>query len=54
MSVPCPHTPFQYTDPENTSWTWGKSVESTPEGKAWADGEKEGWQVIDTAKEDRV
>ncbi|CAL1704538.1 unnamed protein product [Somion occarium] len=43
---------FQYTQPPNPSFKFGQKVDATPEGKAWADGEKEGWKVIETDKED--
>lgn len=43
---------YKLTETPNPSWTWGDRVETTAEGKAWADGEKEGWKVVDGAEED--
>lgn len=42
----------QYFKPPNPTWGWGQKVNTTPEGKAWVEGEKEGWTVVDTATED--
>lgn len=43
---------FKYTLPPNPSFHYGQSVDSTPQGKEWVEGEKDGWKVIDTSKED--
>ncbi|PPQ88533.1 hypothetical protein CVT25_009913 [Psilocybe cyanescens] len=42
---------FKYTSSPVPTWRYGQSIESTPEGKAWAEGEKAGWTVIDPTKE---
>ncbi len=44
--------PFEYTLPPNPQFQFGQAVDSTPQGKKWVEGEKEGWKVIDTATED--
>lgn len=41
-----------YGDSPNTAWTYATKVDATPEGKAWVEGEKAGWTVVDTAEED--
>lgn len=43
---------YKLTENPNPSWTWGDRIEKTAEGRAWADGEKEGWKVVDGAEED--
>ncbi|KAF8167425.1 hypothetical protein B0H34DRAFT_16438 [Crassisporium funariophilum] len=43
---------FKYTASPNPGWTYGQGVESTPEGRAWAEGEKAGWKTIDTSTAD--
>ncbi|KDR69442.1 hypothetical protein GALMADRAFT_145487 [Galerina marginata CBS 339.88] len=43
---------FKYTAAPNPGWTYGQSIDATPEGRAWADGEKEGWTVVDGSTED--
>ncbi|KAI0073583.1 hypothetical protein K474DRAFT_1627341 [Panus rudis PR-1116 ss-1] len=40
---------FEYTNSPNPGFTYGQKVDSTPEGKAWVEGEKDGWTDIDTA-----
>jgi len=45
-------TGFKYTMSPNPRWTYGQGIEATPEGRAWAEGEKAGWKVIDASKED--
>lgn len=42
---------FRHTQSPNPTWTYGQKVEATDLGKEWIAGEKEGWKVIDTAKE---
>ncbi|PSR74019.1 hypothetical protein PHLCEN_2v10203 [Hermanssonia centrifuga] len=41
-----------YTEKPHPGWVLGQRTESTPDGKEWVEGEKEGWKVIDTSKED--
>ncbi|KZT00190.1 uncharacterized protein LAESUDRAFT_666698 [Laetiporus sulphureus 93-53] len=43
---------FQLTQSPNPQWHYGQKVADTPEGRAWMEGEKAGWKVVDTAKED--
>ncbi|KAI0946642.1 hypothetical protein AcW1_010056 [Taiwanofungus camphoratus] len=43
---------FRQTQSPNRQWAYGQKVEDTPEGKAWMAGEKDGWKVVDTSKED--
>lgn len=43
---------FRQTQSPNPQWAYGQKVEDTPEGKAWMAGEKDGWKVVDTSKED--
>jgi hypothetical protein len=42
---------FKYTEPPNTQWKYGESVDTTDTGKEWLEGEKEGWRHVDTATE---
>lgn len=42
----------QYFERPNPQFTYGTPVDATPQGKAWVEGEKEGWTVVDTATED--
>jgi hypothetical protein len=42
---------FEYTQPPNPGWKYGQPVGTTPEGKAWVEGEKAGWKVVDASKE---
>ncbi|KAF4616533.1 hypothetical protein D9613_008712 [Agrocybe pediades] len=55
MSAPTELEPFQpsqgfkSTASPNPNWTYGEGIESTPEGRAWMEGEKEGWKVVDTS-----
>ncbi|KIJ59417.1 hypothetical protein HYDPIDRAFT_140660 [Hydnomerulius pinastri MD-312] len=44
----------KFTESPNMTWTYGQKVESTPAGRAWMEGEKEGWKSINTAEEDRM
>lgn len=44
---------FRYTASPNPDWTYGQRIESTEQGKEWAEGEKQGWTVIDTSKADK-
>ena len=41
----------QYVEPPNPSWTFGQKVEATPEGRAFMEGEKQGWTSIDPAEQ---
>ena len=54
--APLPAFPAEYSaqffGPPHPEWTYGTKVDATPDGKAWADGEKEGWTVIDATTED--
>ncbi|KAH9477469.1 hypothetical protein JR316_0009685 [Psilocybe cubensis] len=43
---------FKVCTSPNPEWTYGQRVEETPEGKAWVEGEKAGWTVVDTSKEE--
>ncbi|KAF9484822.1 hypothetical protein BDN70DRAFT_872072 [Pholiota conissans] len=47
-----PTTEFTFTESPNPGWKHGQSVETTPEGQAWMEGEKAGWTVLDTSKEE--
>lgn len=42
---------FKYTESPNPQWKYGESIETTTAGKAWAEGEKEGWKHVDPAVE---
>ncbi|EGO04207.1 hypothetical protein SERLA73DRAFT_82279 [Serpula lacrymans var. lacrymans S7.3] len=44
----------QYTESPNASWSFGQKVDTTAAGKEWLEGEKEGWKIIDTEKEDHI
>ncbi|PPQ65121.1 hypothetical protein CVT24_003012 [Panaeolus cyanescens] len=44
---------YKLTTSPNPTWKFGQPVESSPEGQAWLEGEKAGWTVIDTQKDDR-
>lgn len=43
---------LKFTQTPNPQWTYGQQLDATPEGKAWLEGEKDGWKVVDTEKED--
>lgn len=45
-------TGMKFTEVPNPGWTFGQKLDATPEGRAWLDGEKEGWKVVDTSRED--
>jgi hypothetical protein len=47
-----PTTEFKYTTSPNPGWKYGQNIASTPAGQAWMEGEKEGWTVLDTSKEE--
>ncbi|KAI6099000.1 hypothetical protein F5141DRAFT_1143918 [Pisolithus sp. B1] len=47
MSLP----PFD-RQPPNPSWTFAQKIENTESGRNWLEGEKQGWKVIDTNRED--
>ncbi|KAI0310929.1 hypothetical protein OF83DRAFT_815123 [Amylostereum chailletii] len=57
MSQPNDLPPFNlfaslnYTASPVAEWIPGQPVDSTSEGKAWLDGEKEGWKLVDTSVE---
>ncbi|KAG6827646.1 hypothetical protein H0H92_011012 [Tricholoma furcatifolium] len=40
------------SDAPNPSWTYGERVDATPEGREWLEGEKAGWETVDTSKSD--
>ncbi|KAI6110787.1 hypothetical protein EDD16DRAFT_1609741 [Pisolithus croceorrhizus] len=42
----------RFTEPPNTSWTFAQKIENTEAGRKWLEGEKQGWKVIDTGRED--
>ena len=42
----------RYTRPPNPAWSWGQKIDSTPDGREWMEGEKQGWKTIVTAEED--
>ncbi|KAH9477470.1 hypothetical protein JR316_0009686 [Psilocybe cubensis] len=42
---------FEYTTSPVPNWRYGESIQSSSEGKAWAEGEKLGWTVIDPSEE---
>ncbi|KAI6110783.1 hypothetical protein EDD16DRAFT_1609684 [Pisolithus croceorrhizus] len=41
-----------FTEPPNPSWTFAQKIENTESGRNWLEGEKQGWKVIDTNRED--
>ncbi|KZT64891.1 hypothetical protein DAEQUDRAFT_677775 [Daedalea quercina L-15889] len=41
-----------FTLPPNPDWSFGQPIDATPDGKAWMEGLKEGWKVVDVAEED--
>jgi len=43
---------FKYTASPNPGFKYGQKVEETEAGKAWLEGEKEGWQHIDPEQMD--
>ncbi|KAF9809018.1 hypothetical protein IEO21_07643 [Rhodonia placenta] len=43
---------FKFTQTPNPQWTYGQQLDATPEGRAWLEGKKDGWKVVDTEKED--
>ena len=45
---------YQSTTSPNPQWTYGKKIGDTQAGKAWLEGEKEGWKVVDTASEEKL
>ncbi|EPT00533.1 hypothetical protein FOMPIDRAFT_1036692 [Fomitopsis schrenkii] len=45
---------YQSTASPNSQWSYGKKIGDTPTGKAWTEGDKEGWKVVDTASEDKL
>ncbi|CAA7267220.1 unnamed protein product [Cyclocybe aegerita] len=47
-----PTKEFKYSAPPNPGWTYGQGIEATEDGRAWAEGEKAGWKVVDISKED--
>lgn len=49
---PFPHTDFQYTESPNPTWKYGEKIESTAQGKAWREGEAQGWKSFNTSQED--
>ncbi|KAI6044080.1 hypothetical protein EDC04DRAFT_2890165 [Pisolithus marmoratus] len=44
---------IRYTEPSNTSWTFGQTIDNTESGRKWLEGEAQGWKVINT-EEDTV
>ncbi|KAH9830591.1 uncharacterized protein C8Q71DRAFT_862343 [Rhodofomes roseus] len=54
--IPPFNSSFEYrsTLSPNPQWTYGTKVADTPVGKAWLEGEKDGWKVVDTATEDKL
>jgi len=42
-------TQSKFTEPPNPAWSYCQPVDSTPAGRAWLEGEKQGWKVINTA-----
>lgn len=43
---------MKFTQVPNPEWTFGQGIDATPEGRAWMEGEKEGWKVVDASRED--
>ncbi|KIP05124.1 hypothetical protein PHLGIDRAFT_44322, partial [Phlebiopsis gigantea 11061_1 CR5-6] len=41
----------QYTAPPNPTWTFGQKVEATPEGRAFMEGEKQGWTTVNAEEQ---
>ncbi|TFY59011.1 hypothetical protein EVJ58_g6048 [Rhodofomes roseus] len=54
--IPPFNSSFEYrsTLSPNPQWTYGQKMADTPVGKAWLEGEKDGWKVVDTATEDKL
>ncbi|KAF8119949.1 hypothetical protein EV363DRAFT_1194054 [Boletus edulis] len=44
----------QFTEVPNPTWAYCQPLDSTPAGRAWLEGEEQGWQVINTAEYDRM
>ncbi|KAF8436052.1 hypothetical protein L210DRAFT_3648313 [Boletus edulis BED1] len=42
----------KYTGTPNPAWSWCQKIDSTPGGRKWMEGEKQGWETIATAEED--
>ncbi|KAF4616569.1 hypothetical protein D9613_008730 [Agrocybe pediades] len=47
-----PTKEFKYTESPNPGWNFGQGIETTAEGREWAEGEKAGWKIVDASKED--
>ena len=45
-------THSKYTTPPNPTFTYGQDVDATEAGRAWLEGEKAGWKVVDASTED--
>ncbi|PCH35525.1 hypothetical protein WOLCODRAFT_80804 [Wolfiporia cocos MD-104 SS10] len=43
---------FKFTEVPNPTWSYGQRLDATAEGRQWLEGEKEGWKVVETSKED--
>ncbi|KIJ10688.1 hypothetical protein PAXINDRAFT_16351 [Paxillus involutus ATCC 200175] len=42
----------KFTQPPNPGWGIGQGIHSTTDGNEWMQGEKKGWTVVETAKEE--
>ena len=45
-------TRAKYTESPNPTFSYGKKVDATEDGKKWVEGEKAGWTVVDPSKEE--
>ncbi|KAG6375234.1 hypothetical protein JVT61DRAFT_3448 [Boletus reticuloceps] len=46
-------TQTQFTEAPNPTWAYCQPLDSTPAGRAWLEGEEQGWQVINTEEYDQ-
>ena len=44
----------KFTETPNPTWSYCQRVDSTPAGRAWLEGEAQGWKVINTADYGRL
>ncbi|KAN0098001.1 hypothetical protein V8E55_002447 [Tylopilus felleus] len=44
----------KFTEQPNPTWSYCQPVNSTPAGREWLEGEKQGWKTIDTSEYNRM
>ncbi|KAH0839452.1 hypothetical protein J3R83DRAFT_242 [Lanmaoa asiatica] len=44
----------KFTEALNPTWSYCQTVDSTPAGREWLEGEEQGWKIINTAEHDRL